>query len=314
MPMAVLPYTGMTAEASGGMARIGGLLRAAGAAVFFIACANVASFLLARASARAHETSVRVALGAGRGQLARGLLSDSVLISVVGGAFGMLLALWTTNIVPALFFAGGCRASRLRSGPRQHGCGVSRLRRNHDGLWSHAALRVCDTTILRPCFNAKARGRRTRCAACAPVWSSRRWPAAACSSSRRACFSRAFAAALQTTVGHRLGQPILATAEARPRLRVVPISASNTSRTWSKRRDRCRASRRQHGSGRCRALRPAWESLRVEPPHVAAPRRGNGRGQHSPHARSPIVTMPPIAGRMFGGRRHAADLQGRHRQ
>ena len=103
--VAVLPYTGMTAEASGGMARIGGLLRAAGGAVFFIACANVASFLLARASARSHETSVRVALGAGRGQLAQGLLSDSVLISVAGGAFGMLLALWTTDIVPALFFA-----------------------------------------------------------------------------------------------------------------------------------------------------------------------------------------------------------------
>ena len=86
------------------MARITSLLYGARVSFFFIACVNVATFLLARGSARSHETSVRVALGAGRGQLTRGLLSDSVLISGTGGLLGGMLALWTIDIVPALLF------------------------------------------------------------------------------------------------------------------------------------------------------------------------------------------------------------------
>ena len=100
----VTRYTAMTPEMSDGLARVGTLLSLTAGAVFFIACANVAAFLLGRASARAHETSIRVALGASRGQLVRQLLSDSVLVSVTGGAVGVLLAFWTANVVPALFF------------------------------------------------------------------------------------------------------------------------------------------------------------------------------------------------------------------
>jgi hypothetical protein len=91
-------------EPSPAMTRVAFLLRAAAATVFVVACANLMSFLLARATARAKDTSVRVALGASRGQLTRQLLSESMLIAIAGGLAGLLLASWTTNIVPALFF------------------------------------------------------------------------------------------------------------------------------------------------------------------------------------------------------------------
>jgi len=95
--LSVVLYTGMTPEMAQGISRVGTLLSFAAGPVFFIACANVAAFLLGRASARSHETSVRVALGASRGQLARGLLADSIVISIAGGALGSLLAMWTSR-------------------------------------------------------------------------------------------------------------------------------------------------------------------------------------------------------------------------
>jgi putative ABC transport system permease protein len=102
--LAVLPYTGMTPEVASGLRRIGTLLTAAAVAVFFIACMNVAIFLLSRASARSRETSVRVALGASRRQLAMHVFSDSVLISIAGAACGLLVANWASTIIPAFLF------------------------------------------------------------------------------------------------------------------------------------------------------------------------------------------------------------------
>jgi putative ABC transport system permease protein len=287
----ILPYTGFTPGTADGFARAGTLLRAAGGAVFFLACANVIAFLVGRASSRSHETSLRVALGASHRQLARQMLSDSVFISVTGGALGTLLAVWTSRIIPALLFEQD--AEQLVLAPDLFGVAAA-------SAGCIAITIVCGLMPLIAISHARPAEVLSR-ESSGPSKGIVRLRAGLVIAQMACCcvlvictgfLLEGLRGALRTSAGQHLGQPVLASVQADPNVgmkyfenieHAAEAVPALTGRAWA---------------GVLPGSQPTWQSFRIEPRQLPLREVTMDIAGFTGDLLD-LFTLPPSAGRMF---------------
>jgi predicted permease len=124
LTVAPLPRLGTSTSPAGedGMQLFGLVLMGMSGAVLLVVCLNLAGLLLARGHARRKEFAIRLALGGGRARIIRQLLTEGLMLSLVGGMLGLLLAIWSadlllasmSSLVPiAVFFPGVATSAAL---------------------------------------------------------------------------------------------------------------------------------------------------------------------------------------------------------
>ena len=295
--MTVTPFTGIASNMARGLARVGVFLAFSAGAVFFIACINVASFLLARALRRTHETSLRIALGATRAELLRDLFSDSIVISIAGGAVGLLLGMATARVLPAFLFEED--AARLSFAPHLLPilaaslacvvitvlCGMMpvlgtvtdrpwMVLQRETGSPSRSILRLRSALVV---------GQITAC--CMLVLCT-------------ALLLDGVHAALETSAGHRLGNPILLTVQAQPRPEGPEVDPNYFAKVEQKAKS-VAGLLPLAWTARLPGNQPTWRTFRIQPPSQGYRDVAMDISWLTPDTIQSLDSQP-IAGRMFG--------------
>jgi hypothetical protein len=292
----VVPFTGMSPSMAHALSQVGLFLSFSAGAVFLVACINVASLLLGRALRRSHETSLRVALGASRGELLRDLLADSVVIAVGGGVLGLLIGILTARALRAFLFEGD--AARLTFAPHLLPiCAASLLCIVVTVICG--MLPVVGTVTDRPWMvlqretGSPSRGiLRLRSslvvgqiAVCCML--------VVCT----AVLLTGLHAALETGAGHRLGNPVLLTVQAQP-IGGPEIDPSYFDAVEQK--VSAIAGLRPLGwTERLPGNEPTWESFRIQQASSQYREVAMDTSWITPESLQALERLP-VAGRMFG--------------